>query len=42
MEQEKGIKAALTQQEPEKIKQLLTLCHEMLPERNFELRGCAP
>lgn len=40
MEQEKGIKALpLTQQEPEKIKQLLTLCHEMLPERNFELRG---
>ncbi|MGL6164335.1 MAG: ribosome biogenesis GTPase YlqF, partial [Aeromonas veronii] len=40
MEKEKGIKALpLTQQEPEKIKQLLTLCHEMLPERNFELRG---
>ena len=40
MEQEKGIKALPpTQQEPEKIKQLLTLCHEMLPERNFELRG---
>ncbi|MFM5336102.1 ribosome biogenesis GTPase YlqF [Aeromonas enteropelogenes] len=40
MEQEKGIKALpLTQQEPEKIKQLLTLCHEMLPERNLELRG---
>ena len=40
MEQEKGIKALpLTQQEPEKIKALLTLCHEMLPERNFELRG---
>ncbi len=31
--------ASLTQQEPEKIKQLLTLCHEMLPERNLELRG---
>ncbi|MBP6383651.1 MAG: ribosome biogenesis GTPase YlqF, partial [Aeromonas sp.] len=40
MEKEKGIKALpLTQQEPEKIKQLLTLCHEMLPERNLELRG---
>ncbi|MDX7842967.1 ribosome biogenesis GTPase YlqF, partial [Aeromonas caviae] len=40
MEQEKGIKALpLTQQEPTMIKQLLTLCHEMLPERNFELRG---
>ena len=39
MEQEKIKALPLTQQEPEKIKQLLTLCHEMLPERNLELRG---
>ncbi|MGL5949143.1 MAG: ribosome biogenesis GTPase YlqF [Aeromonas sp.] len=40
MEKEQGIKALpLTQQEPEQIKSLLSLCHEMLPERNFELRG---
>lgn len=40
MEQEKGIRALpLTQQKPEDIKGLLTLCHAMLPERDRELRG---
>ncbi|MEW7864031.1 ribosome biogenesis GTPase YlqF [Aeromonas diversa] len=40
MEKETGIRALpLTQQKPEEIKSLLALCHEMVPDRDKELRG---
>ncbi|KUE81336.1 ribosome biogenesis GTPase YlqF [Aeromonas schubertii] len=40
MEQQKGIRALpLTQQKPDEIKSLLALCHEMVPDRDKELRG---
>ena len=43
MEQGKGDQGtALTQQEPTMIKQLLTLCHEMLPGATSSCAGCAP
>src|SRR5690554_3161020 len=40
MEQERGITALpVTQQAPDKIRQLLTLCETLLPHRNLEIRG---
>ena len=40
MELERGITALpVTQQSPEKIRQLLTLCETLLPHRNLEIRG---
>jgi len=38
-EQQSGVRAIpISQQHPEQIKALLTLCNEMLPERNLEIR----
>lgn len=40
MEKERGIKALpVTQQNPEKIRELLSLCETLLPNRNLEVRG---
>jgi ribosome biogenesis GTPase A len=40
MERERGIKALpVTQQHPEKIRQLLSLCAELLPHRNLDIRN---
>lgn len=40
MEQERGITALpVSQQAPDKIRQLLTLCETLLPHRNLEIRG---
>ena len=37
LEKEQGIKAIpMTQSEPGKVRELLTICHQMLPHRNFE------
>ena len=39
-EQEKGVRAIpISQQNPEQIRALLDLCVELLPERNFDVRG---
>ncbi len=39
-EQEKGVRAIpISQQNPEQIRALLDLCTELLPERNFDVRG---
>ena len=39
LEQDRGVKAiALTQQQPDKIKSLLNVCREMVPEREGDLK----
>lgn len=39
-EQQKGVRAIpISQQNPEQIRALLDLCIELLPERNFDVRG---